>query len=113
MPWNIWHRMTACLLLCAGMSLTGCCGPSRPEPIRPPASLLREGPPLPSPVPVYEAIKAATDEEGRLRAALHFVGYVNPDSPWTTFLWIRPKLPTGSRVPVRHPVPAPPAGTMP
>lgn len=59
------------------MSLTGCCGPSRPEPIRPPASLLREGPPLPSPVPVYEAIKAATDEEGRLRAALHFVGYVN------------------------------------
>lgn len=36
-----------------------------------------------------------------------------PDSPWTTFLWIRPKLPTGSRVPVRHPVPAPPAGTMP
>lgn len=77
MPWNIWHRMTACLLLCAGMSLTGCCGPSRPEPIRPPASLLREGPPLPSPVPVYEAIKAATDEEGRLRAALHFVGYVN------------------------------------
>lgn len=43
MPWNIWHRMTACLLLCAGMSLTGCCGPSRPEPIRPPASLLREG----------------------------------------------------------------------
>ncbi len=76
MPWNIWHRMTACLLL-AGMNLTGCCGPSRLEPIRPPASLLREGQPLPSPVPVYEAIKAATDEEGRLRAALHFVGYVN------------------------------------
>lgn len=59
MPWNIWHRMTACLLL-AGMNLTGCCGPSRLEPIRPPASLLREGQPLPSPVPVYEAIKAAT-----------------------------------------------------
>lgn len=36
-----------------------------------------------------------------------------PDSPWTIFLWIRPKPPTGSRVPVRHLVPAPPAGTMP
>ena len=77
MPWNVWEKMTACLLISAGMSLTGCCGPSHPTAILPPATLLQPGPALPSPVPAYETIRKAVDEEARLRAALEFVRYVN------------------------------------
>ena len=77
MSWTTWNRVTACLLISAGLSLTSCCGSSRPIVVRPPASLMQASPALPSPVPVYEAIKACGTDEAHLKAAILYARYVS------------------------------------
>lgn len=76
--WNNWRAMRIVLWLIAGASLTGCSTTLPAQaPAVPPAALLREGPPLPDPRPVHEAIRGADTEERRWRAALRFALYVS------------------------------------